>query len=120
MSAPAEQEPNDPAPEIHLRITTPKPRIGGVTDDGGSGEAWVGGSNVHQLPSTFTCIGQRRPTKHSSAKMIETANNTGTPFKSGRTNDESQIPFSHWISLLDKTIRERGLDTPMLVPDLDT
>ena len=48
---------------------TARPRIGGILPDGGPGEPWTGGSNIHPLPLPSYLM-QRRPWKYASLKAF--------------------------------------------------
>ena len=84
----------------------PKPRVGGITADG---EAWVGGSNLNPL-TTYIHVGQRRPSKHSSAALVEASCKKGIDYKLGRTDAESDCSVILWMNLLFQNLEEKGMN----------
>ena len=102
-----------PAPVASL-----KPRIGGVTPDGGPGEPWTGGSNINPLPISLH-IHQRCPYKYSPSAALLAKIEEGAKDKLGTNDQKSAVSFQMWLRAQAKAHQQLGLDTIFKIPNAD-
>ena len=106
--------PNTPLPGAVP--TTVTPRVGGVLPDGGSGEAWTGGSNIVHCHMP-THLGQRRPMKYGSSSALLEKIEAGSKDKLGTNDQKSDISFQMWMRTPSQGLVKLGLDTVFLIPN---